>query len=168
MLGPTFRHTSIRNKFRILVFAISVFAVIGSCAVFIAYLWFSTRATIIHRQDTMAAIVADQSTAALEFDQPAQAAAILGTLKAEHQIVFAAVYTRQGKPFARYTREGSGSGIAPDRPGPDGQRFEDGDLLNFHPIHSGGERVGTLYIRSDLTDLWNRVYVVIGTALLVL
>jgi PAS domain S-box-containing protein len=168
MLGRSFRNTSIRNKFRILVLAISAFAVTGSCAVFIAFLWFSTRTQLVQRQETMAAIVGDQSTAALEFDQPAQAATILGTLKAERQVVVAAIYTRQGKLFASYVREGRRPDAVPARPAPDGQRFEEGDLLDFHPIYSGGERVGVLHVRSDLEDLRNRVYVVTGTAVLVL
>src|SRR5258708_28106968 len=107
MLGRSFRNTSIGNKFRILVLAISAVAVAGSCTVFITYLWFSTRTRLVNRQETMATIVGDQSTAVLEFDQPAQAATILGTLKAERQIVAAAIYNRQGRLFASYLREGS-------------------------------------------------------------
>ncbi|HLY73342.1 MAG TPA: ATP-binding protein [Planctomycetota bacterium] len=168
MLQRSFRNASIRNKFRILVLGISAIAVAGSCTVFITYLWFSTRARLVERQETMATIVGDQSTAALEFDQPSQAAAILATLKAEQPIVAAAIYTRPGRLFASYLREGISPSILPALPGPDGQRFQDGDLLDFHPIQSGGDRVGTLLMRSDLSELRDRVYFVIGTAVLVL
>ena len=168
MLGRSFQNASIRNKFRVLVLAISVVAVVGSCLVFIIYLWFSVRTALVRRQETMASIIAEQSTAALEFDQPDQGTTILRTLKAEHQIVAAALYTRKGKLFASYLREGSPPAMLFDRADSDGQRFLDGDLLNFHPVQSGGERVGTLYVRSDLSDLRARVYVVIGTAFLVL
>src|SRR5687767_985949 len=99
MRGVSFRDVSIRNKFRILVLAVSVLAVAGACGVFVTYLWFSTRSRLIDRQEIMATIVADQSTAAVEFDQPAQAAAILSTLKAERQIVVASIYSRQGRLF---------------------------------------------------------------------
>jgi PAS domain S-box-containing protein len=160
--------SSIRSKFRMLVLGVSVLAVAGSCGVFVTYLWFSTRTHLVQRQQTIAAIVADQSTAAVEFDQPLQATAILATLKAEKQIVAAAIYTRQGRLFARYLRESGFSGLLPEGPGTDGQRFDGGDLLNFHPVLSGGERVGTLHLRSDLSALTERVLVVIGTSLLVL
>jgi len=168
MLGRSFRNASIRNKFRVLVLAVSILAVAGSCGVFITYLWFSTRARLVQRQETMATIVADQSTAAVEFNQPPQAAAILATLKAEKQIVVAAIYTREGRLFASYVRDETPSRVLPEKPGPEGQRFEGGDLLNFHPIQSGGERIGTLHVRSDLNDLKERIYVVVGTAVLVL
>jgi PAS domain S-box-containing protein len=159
---------SIRNKFRMLVLGVSVFAVAGSCGVFVTYLWFSMRAQLTLRQQTMAAIIADQVTAAVEFDQPPQATAILSTLKAEKQILAAAIYTRQGRLFAKYLREGNPAGLIPERPAPDGHWFDEGGLLNFHPVLSGGERVGTLHIRSDLSALRERILVVAGTALLVL
>lgn len=168
MLGRTFRDASVLNKFRVLMLSVSVLAAAGSCGVFIVYLWISTRGELALRQHTMASIVADQSTAAVEFDQPPQATAILAALRAEKQIVAAAVYTRQGRLFARYLREGATSASLPDGAGPDGQRFEGGDLLVFQPILSSGERVGTLHIRSDLAELRERVFVVIGTAALVL
>src|SRR2546421_12123381 len=119
MLGRTFRHASIRSKFQFLVLSISILAVAASCGVFITYLWISTRARLVLRQETMATIVGDQSTAALEFDQPAQATTILSTLKAERQIVAAAIYTREGRLFAGYRREGATPGTLPERPGPD-------------------------------------------------
>lgn len=168
MLGRSFRNQSIRDKFRTLVLAISVLAVAGSCGVFVAYLWVTTRARLVLSQETMATIVADQTTAALEFVQPAQAAAILASLKAERRIAAAAVYDRPGRLFARHLRDGVAPGSLPDRPGPDGQRFEDGFLVIHQPIQSGGERVGTLVIRTDLSDLKERIFVVIGTSILVL
>ncbi|HLY09272.1 MAG TPA: ATP-binding protein [Planctomycetota bacterium] len=167
-IRSAFADASIRTKLRILILGISVLAVLGSCTVFITYLWFSTRARLVRRQDTFATVIADQSTAALDFDQPLQATALLNSLKAERQVVAAAIYTPQGRLFATYVRDGAAPGLIRDRPEPDGQRFEEGDLLNFHPIVSGGERVGTLHLRSDLTDLRDRVLVVSGTAVLVL
>ncbi len=168
MAGLSFRDTPLRTKLRLLVLAISVAAVAGSCAVFIAYLWFSTRASMVRRQEIMATIVADQTIAAVEFNQPVQAATILATLKAERQIVAAAIYTPEGRLFASFLRAGAVPGDLPARPGEDGQRFVGGELLNFHAILSSGERVGTLHIRSDLTDLRDRILVVLGTAILVL
>src|ERR1051325_3054105 len=150
MFRRSFRNASIQSKFRILVLEVSVLAVAASCGVFIAYLWISTRARTVTRQETMATIVADQSTAALEFDQAPQAATILSALKAEKLMTAAAIYNRQGKLFATYLNEGSPRESIPEHPGADGQRYEGGDLLNFHPILSGGERVGTLLPRRSM------------------
>jgi PAS domain S-box-containing protein len=162
------RDKPIRAKLRAIVLIISGLAVAGSCTVFVAYQWFTSRNELAHRLGVMADIVGDQSTAALEFDQPTQAAIILRALKAERQILFAGIYSREGRLFASYVREGVDPIAIRAGPDPDGQTFDGGDLLVFHPMRSGGERIGTFGLRSDLADLRERLWINIGTAVLVL
>src|SRR5260221_176129 len=45
----------------------------------------------------------------------------------------------------------------PSRPGADGTVFDGGDLLLFHPLRSGGERIGSFYLRSDMAELRQRL-----------
>jgi PAS domain S-box-containing protein len=162
------RDKPIRTKLRAIVLIISGLAVTGSCTVFVTYQWITSRNELAHRLGVMADIVGDQSTAALEFDQPTQAATILRALKAERQILFAGIYGREGRLFASYVREGVDPVAIRAVPGPEGHTFDGSDLLVFHPMRSGGERIGTFGLRSDLADLRERLWINIGTAVLVL
>ena len=54
------------------------------------------------------------------------------------------------------------------RPGPDGGAFQGGDYVMVQPVFSGGERIGTFYIRTDRSEAWRRLKVNIATVGLVL
>src|SRR5258706_5110114 len=158
----------LRGKLRLIVAITSGLAVIGACAAFLTQQWFSSQHAMSRQLEIMAEVVGDQSTAAVEFDQAPQAAAILRSLKAERQIAAAAVYTREGRLFARYVREGHDPSVLPASPGTDGTVFENGELLIYQPLRSGGERIGTFHLRSDLPALRTRLWVNLGTVALVL
>jgi len=165
-----FQDLPIRHKLRAIILTISGLAVTGSCAVFVTYQWFTTREAHARRLGIMAEIIADQSTAAVEFDQEAQAAAILRGLKAERQIVAAAVYNREGRIFARYLREGADPGHLPPAPGAEGRVFQGGHLLVFQPLRSDDERIGMLFLKSDMSAAWASLtvnLVTVGVVLLV-
>jgi signal transduction histidine kinase len=163
-----FQDWPIQHQLRAVILTISGLAVLGSCAVFVTYQWFSTRDALAARLGVMAEIVADQSTAAVEFDQEAQATAILRALKAERQIVVAAVYNRDGRIFARYLREGADPAHLPPGPGSEGRAFEGGNLLVFQPLRSDKERIGTLFLKSDMADARKSLMVNLVTVGLVL
>src|SRR5579864_8521365 len=117
---------------------------------------------LTYRQQTMqnlavlAETVATNSTAALAFDNPDDAREILAALKAEHHIVTAAVYARDGALFASYSTAGASSPPVA-RPPPDGYRFEGGYLIGVQPVVQGDRRMGSLYIQSDLGALEDRL-----------
>jgi PAS domain S-box-containing protein len=163
-----FRDKPVRVKLRLIILIISGLAVTAACAIFVAYQWFASRNVLMSRLEVMATIVGDQSIAALEFDQAPQAVNILRSLKAEKPLILAAIYTREGRLFASYLREGADPSVIRAHPGADGLVFDGGDLLVFHPMNSGGERIGTFCLRSDLSQLWERLWVNLFTAVFVL
>ena len=165
---PRFRDRSIRVKLRAIVLLISGLAVTGACTVFVAYQWFSSRNAVTARLQTLAEIVGDQSTAALEFDQPAQAANMLRSLKAETPIVLAAIYTRDRKLFTSYVRDGADAGLVRIQPGNDGVAFDGGHIVVYQPMQSGGERIGTISLRGDMSLAVDRLLINILTAVIVL
>lgn len=103
---------------------------------------------------TLADIVAGNSTAALTFGDQAAATETLQALRFQRSIVAAAFYDSKGRLFAEYDPQGQG-GI-PMRPAADGAKFEDGALRAFRPIELQGERIGTVYLRSNLDELADR------------
>ena len=66
-----FEDASIRKKLRAIILVISGLSVVGASTAFLTYYWISSRNTVMRQLAIMAEIVADQSTAALEFNQPA-------------------------------------------------------------------------------------------------
>jgi signal transduction histidine kinase len=106
---------------------------------------------------SLADVVAQNSTAALSFQDPAAEIETLSALKARPAIVAAAVYDQQRRLFVQ-VEPGGGTVQVPPRPGPDEPRFESGALGVFRPIVLKGERIGTVYLRSDLHELRSRVW----------
>jgi len=120
----SFRDLPIRAKLRAIILIIGGLAIASACASWSCSSGFRSE-RMAHRLEVMADVVGDQSTAALEFDQPAQSANILRSLKAEHQIMFAAIYTRRAgsspaSPARESIRARSGSSRS-------GRRTSEGD-----------------------------------------
>jgi len=163
-----FRDLPIRQKLRRLVLIIAGVSVLGACAVFMTYQWISSRNAMARQLEIVAEIVGDQSSAALEFGQAPQADAILHSLKAERQVVGAALYGADGKLFARYLREGAEPDALPVRASAEPRIFDGGGLLVSVPVRSGNERIGTFCVRSDLSMASRRLMIDLGTVALVL
>jgi signal transduction histidine kinase len=105
---------------------------------------------------SLADIVAQNSTAALSFQDPVAQTDTLSALRARPSIVGAAVYDGKGRLFV-HVEPGGGSVSYPPGPGPDVPEFANGALGVFRPVMLKGERIGTVYLRSDLHDLRTRV-----------
>lgn len=106
----------------------------------------------------LAAIVAQNSGAPLSFADPLAAEETLAALRAKPSVLGATVYDVHGRPFAEWTRPGTSPDF-PARPGEDGAAFAGGRLILFEPVIVVGERVGTVYLESSLSDLWERLQV---------
>lgn len=106
---------------------------------------------------SLADVVARNSTAALSFLDPVAGADTLRSLNARKPIVAAALYDSDGKLFARYQQGGDVK--FPDRPERDRAVFVDDGLVVFHPVVLKGGRIGTVYLRSDLSELTARIKV---------
>jgi signal transduction histidine kinase/ActR/RegA family two-component response regulator/HAMP domain-containing protein len=98
---------------------------------------------------TIAAIIADNSTAVLAFEDRRGASEMLSALKAEHHILGAALYDEAGRIFSTWPEDRSRSDF-PALPGQDGYHYGHGDLWGFEPVAENGHRLGTLYVESDL------------------
>jgi len=106
--------------------------------------------------ETLADIVGQHSTAALTFQDQASAIDYLKALKPRPSIVAAALYGKDRRLFARWLPK---AGIAvPSQPEKDGSRFASNSLVVFRGIDLKGERIGTIYLRSDLRELRDRIW----------
>ena len=147
------------------------------------------RSAMVEELETIAGIVAENSTAALVFNDPVSADEILSALRAEPEIVGAAIYGKDGRLFATYTA-GASHGRAldprsarerfpPDAPdaglgssqgGASRVLFLDDRLELQRPILLDGEVVGTLVLDSRLervaSSLWTFIQIVLAVMMI--
>jgi signal transduction histidine kinase len=157
----------LQAKIRTIILIVSGIALLVAFVGLLAFQSLSSWNAIALRYETMAAVIGDQTSAALEFGQPEPAETILASLRAESSIVAAAVFDVRGVPFARYLRPGGTDAFAPPPAAP-ARSSDRGELLVFRPIESGGERIGTFYLRSDMAQVgqWLRINVVVMVLIL--
>jgi signal transduction histidine kinase/ActR/RegA family two-component response regulator len=128
---------------------VSTAVLLLTCAGFFAYEFLTFRRATMRQLSTVAAIVADNSTAVLAFEDRLGAREILAALKNEPHITEAALYDDRGRVFSVFPDEQGMDGV-PAHPGPDGFHFERAYLSGYQPVVQNGRRLGTLYVQSDL------------------
>lgn len=105
---------------------------------------------------TIGQLIGANSNAALTFGDHKTAQEVLSALRTKPSFIAGCIYTDRDVPFATYS-----SGTVATLPrlprAADGIVRRDGRVELFRPITRDGERVGTLYIASDLRDLHVRM-----------
>ena len=165
----TFRDISIKRKLIGIIMVTSTVALMLACSTFLAYELVTYRKTVTQQLTTLAQIVAQSSTAALAFDDRRSASETLAALRAEPNLVAACIYTKDGRPFAAFVR-GESRRDLPRRPGKQGAEFQDRHLALFQRVVFDGDRIGTVYLKRDLQDMYTRLEryagIVLGVLLL--
>ncbi|MGA2593861.1 MAG: response regulator [Bryobacteraceae bacterium] len=162
-----FRDVSIKRKLIGIIMLTSTVALLLACSTFLAYELITYRETATRRLSTVAQIIAENSTAALAFDDRRSAGETLAALRADLRMVSACIYTKDGRPFAAFLR-GESRRDLPRRPGNEGVEFRNHHMLLFRRITFDGEWIGTLYLNRDLQDIYMRLERYAGIVLAVL
>jgi signal transduction histidine kinase len=164
-----FQDAPIQRKLMAIILVTSGVVLVLTCATFVTYEFATFRQTSLRQLATLGEIIGTNSTAALAFDNQSDATEILGALKAERHIVAAALYDKQGTLFGRYPAEAP-TNLFPAGPSADGYRFESGSLVGFAPVVQvkGSQRLGTLYLKSDMEAMYQRFRLYGGIAILVM
>lgn len=165
----TQRATPIQQRLMRIILGTSSVVLLLTCAAFVTYELVTFRQTSVRELSVLGEIIATNSTAALAFDNQADATETLAALRAEKHIVAACLYDKDGQLFSRYPAEAEESAF-PAAPEAEGYRFADGHLSGFTPVTQvrGGQRLGTLYLKSDLEAMYERLRLYGGIALLVI
>lgn len=154
---PAFRDLSIKRKLTFSGVATSIVVLMLASAAFAAYLLTTYREDTIANLESTAFIVATNCTVTLSVDDAEAAEQLLSVLAKQPAISAAGIFDAANKPFASYLRTDVGPALLPTIPSPDGHHFIDGDLLVFEPITYEGNRLGTIFIRSDTEALNNKL-----------
>jgi len=152
-----FRDLAVDRKLSLIGMMTCGFALFLAGTAFVTYDVITFRRSMVADLSTLSRIIGANCTAALSFDVPTDATDVLSALEAKPRVVHACVYKEDGQPFALYTRSGDDPAfVPPDVPGA-GYTFDAQNLRMFVPIHLEGNVIGTIYIQSDLQDLWMRL-----------
>jgi len=146
-----FLNLSIKRKLILMTMLTSSLALLFSSVSFLIYDLISFRHLLTQDLATQAEIIGYNSAAAIAFKDEPAASATLSALTAKGDIVAAALYSPQGKLFAHYFRNRR---TLPDLLPPctegKGYRFAGQYLEVCHEVTLNGDRVGTLYLQSDM------------------
>ena len=111
-------------------------------------------------------VIASNSSAALAFDNPDDARGVLAAFRADPHIVAAALYKPDGQLFVAYPEKPA---IAiPPMPAAIGYRIDGASLVGLAPVREDSRVLGTLYVRSDLSAVYDRLAFYALVALLVI
>jgi signal transduction histidine kinase/DNA-binding response OmpR family regulator len=170
-----FANASIKQKLTLIIMLTSTVALIVASLAFAFNGAAAARDQKVEDLTTTARIIGSNCIAALSFagmseGAPRDAEKTLAALKGNPQIISAAIYDRDGAQFATYARgaQGGDPGAVPAAPGKDGHRFEGGQVTLFEPIVDGRERLGTLYVRSEIETLFDLLRQYAGIVLVIL
>jgi PAS domain S-box-containing protein len=161
-----FRDIPIRWKLVAVTMAVTAPALLLAAIAFAAYDLISYRRLVVGMARSQAQIVGLNSRAALTFDDPKAARETLRALAIRPAILEACIYNKDGREFAEYTGEGIAS-ACPRRPGTDGHQITGTVLELFEPITLEGKRIGTVYLRRDMSEIYERLWLYAGIAALV-
>jgi signal transduction histidine kinase len=132
--------------------AVCIVALFLAGTAFIIWQWYSIRRTMVHNLSTQAKMIADNSKAALSFEDLVDANDVLQSLKAEPSIVFGAIYTKKGEIFESYCRSDCEFWkVKPTELQKSGHSFSREFLTVFVPMP---EKDGKVCLRSDLVPLY--------------
>ena len=148
---------SIKRKLTWLIMIASGAALLLVAAGFVTYELLTRRQNMTRDLSTLAEVIANESTAAVSFDDTNRCAEILSALRAKKNIVAAALYNESGELLAQYSPASATPDAFPTRLEANGARFESDHLVAFYEIHLEGKRIGTLYLKSNLKELNERL-----------
>ncbi len=127
-----------------------------TCGTFLVYELVTFRQAMAGNLSTLARVIAANSTAALAFDNREDATVVLSALSAERHVVAAGLYDKAGMLFATYPTDVAAE-VLPTHLDRDGYRFTGARLVLYEPVINARRRLGTLYLQSDLTALYERL-----------
>jgi signal transduction histidine kinase len=155
-----FRNYSIAKKLTAINLLVSAAALLLACMAFFTYDLYTFRINIVRNLGIQSEIIGENAVSALVFNDPQSAANTLAALQASPHIFYAEVYDSAGHPFAGYWREHAGEALPLPQVAARQQRahwFDRDQVSVIHPVLFQNKRIGTVFIRSDLTSMTARL-----------
>lgn len=178
-----FNNTPIKKKITGIVLITSCVVLALASGVFVGTQILTSRGMIVQELATIGNIIASNSTAAVVFEDRNAAQEILSALRNKRNIVAASIYRNDGSLFVQYRPQNgdaaAGALAAEDwradsaRENPHGKaeaHWLSGYIDLYAPILLEGTKVGAVYIRSNLSDMYSVIitYLVVVAGVIIL
>ena len=157
-----FRNLPVRRKLLLLTLTSTTVALTLASGGFLAWDIAQFRAEAKQETRAQSALVAENSGAPLTFGDDRVAGEILQTLSVRPRVEMACLYQSNGTVLTSFQRDAQG--VCPARP-PGATTFGWRAFEVVTPVGIERKRVGTLYLRRDLGDMYARLRVAAATAL---
>jgi methyl-accepting chemotaxis protein len=151
-----FRDMPIRRKLLLVIALTACMGLMIACGAFVGYERATFRSEARRTTAVIADVVAENSTAALSFDDRPDAEEVLKALRAEPDISVAGLYDQRGGLFVSYSRAGL-QVASPPAPGVDGAVFESGQITLVRPVMLNNQRIGSLRVQASLERVNARI-----------
>lgn len=153
----SFRNATIKKKLAWMSALASATALILAGGGFLTYHFVTFRSALARNLAIQADTTALNSVSALRFNDDRSAADTLAALRADRNILTAAIYSADGRLFAAHAGENADHGsivpaVSPDES--DMTRFDGRTLRLSHSIVAEGERLGIVHLVYSLDDLY--------------
>ncbi|MCK4372250.1 MAG: HAMP domain-containing protein [candidate division Zixibacteria bacterium] len=153
-----FRDSSIRKKLTMIVMIATGVALVLAGTIFMAYDHYTLKTSMVHDLETISGIIGSNCTAAISFNNAADASEVLMALQAEEHIIAAVIYGDKELVLAHYVRDDHGNSFKAPPIDIPGFEFTRNALSMYRTISLDTDRLGTIYIQSDLEQLDARLY----------
>lgn len=144
--------STFRTRMRAIILATSTVALVMASGAFLIYDTLSFHRAIEDRLRLVSSILAPKVAATLSQRDGAATSEVLNRLSTTPLIVSSAVFAEDGSIFSRYLRADAPDDALPAKPAADGFRKDHGDVALFHPLILNGRRLGTMYVRMDVSE----------------
>ncbi len=167
------RNLSIGKKLQAINLLVTSISSIFVALLLSLLLYFSLENSYVDKVDTLGALLSDNISPALLFNDDRAAQETLNTLRTVHDVAYAEVYNRTGKLFARYgnPQEATALPVEFDASSyPSGFHFGSYVFNRVVPIYSVAnqtEQIGTVVLQMNLRPAYQQFWLEVG-ALLVL
>lgn len=148
-----FKDIPIRQKLTGIILLTCSVVLVLMCSAYIIFEYINFKKTIKGNLETLGVIIASNSSAALAFDSPGDATEILSALSANKHIIAAGLFDSKGQLFAKYPAKLPDSQL-PSKPEANGYNFKNANLEGFQPVIQQNLHLGTLYLKSDLEEMY--------------
>jgi len=146
----------IRRKLSSIALTTTGVALLVTVVAFLAGEFVASRRSSLQELRILSEAIASNSSAALAFENQEDARAILSAFRSGPHIVGAALYTSDGLLFVGYPDSLSASAFPALAVAP-GYYFEGSTVIAASPVREGERVLGTLYVRSDMSAVYERL-----------
>jgi signal transduction histidine kinase/DNA-binding response OmpR family regulator len=148
-----FANSKVKTKLQVIVLATLASALIPASTAILFYDSSTAREAVKADIETLAAILGENSSAALMFEDPKAADEVLAGLKANQAISRAFLFTASNDLMAQYVKPSDGPGsslVSYPEVRPESSRIAGDSLQVYHTIRQRGSTIGTIYLESSL------------------